>query len=198
MPLTVGHPALSPLEERVVEVLAPLFAQEGVDLDATSVAHAICSVATPAAPLSAAERSFLDAHSGIPSPGEPREALLRAVMSDAQPDEESTRLLSTQEVAALLGQSKPSVTRARERGDLFAVDSGGRLWFPAWQFADGQATPGLRDALATLPSGWGLRRPARFMATDDEALGGLSPLTWLRQRSAPDRVAELMAAESRE
>lgn len=179
-------------------MLAPLFAQEGVDLDATSVAHAICSVATPAPPLSAAERSFLDAHSGIPAPDEPRVAALRAMLSDAQSPDQSTQLLSTQEVAALLGQSKPSVTRARERGDLLAVDSGGRLWFPAWQFADGQATPGLRDALAQVPTGWGLRRLARFMATDDEALDGLSPLAWLRHRSAPDRVAELMAAESRE
>ena len=106
--------------------------------------------------------------------------------------------ITSAEVATRLGQSKPTVTRARERGDLYALASGGQLWFPAWQFTGDGALPGLRIALADLPPHWPAERLARFMATEDEFLDGLSPVEWLGQRSDPGRVAELLVAESHE
>ena len=81
---------------------------------------------------------------------------------------------------------------------MYALASGGQLWFPAWQFVGDRALPGLRIALADLPAHWGAERLARFMATEDEFLDGLSPVEWLGQRSDPGRVAELLVAESHE
>ncbi|MEI2776345.1 MAG: hypothetical protein V9G19_10325 [Tetrasphaera sp.] len=66
------------------------------------------------------------------------------------------------------------------------------------QFQDGAALPGLDQARAAIPSGWGSSRLARFMSTPDENLGGLNPVAWLSAKDDPSAVAQLLADESRE
>lgn len=181
---------------RVAAALDRIFREEGIALDADSVAGALLTAAgTSTAPLSESEQNFLDEHAGL-TRADPEQAVVEASLMSVASGPEAP--LTTVDVAALLGQTKPTVTRARERGDLYAVASGGQLWFPAWQFVPEGAAPGLRVALAALPAHWGQARLARFMTTADDYLDGLSPIDWLAQRSDPARVAQLVVAESHE
>lgn len=181
--------------DRMVAVLDVLFHDEEIVLDPAVVASAVLSAAgATSPPLTAGERAFLGSYGGVAT-GDPAAGLVEAAISGSGP---TSQVLTSAEVATRLGQSKPTVTRARERGDLYALASGGQLWFPAWQFTGDGALPGLRIALADLPPHWPAERLARFMATEDEFLDGLSPVEWLGQRSDPGRVAELLVAESHE
>ena len=106
---------------------------------------------------------------------------------------EAGGLLTTTEVAALLGISRQAVYKQRRERKLLAVPHGGEEKFPAIQFsqADGRPLPGLArilEALA-LEGPWG---SLDFLVTpDDDALEGFSPIELLRAH--PDRLDEVVS-----
>ena len=155
--------------DRMVAVLDVLFHDEEIVLDPAVVASAVLSAAgATSPPLTAGERAFLGSYGGVAT-GDPASALVEAAISGSGP---TSHVLTSAEVATRLGQSKPTVTRAR-------------------------GSPSSKRP-ADVPAHWAAERLARFMTTQDEFLDGLSPVEWLGQRSDPARVAELLVAESHE
>lgn len=106
---------------------------------------------------------------------------------------EAGGLLTTTEVAALLGISRQAVYKQRRQRKLLAVPHGGEEKFPAIQFgqADGRPLPGLARILEALglEGAWG---SLDFLVTpDDDALEGFSPIDMLRAH--PDRLDEVVS-----
>jgi hypothetical protein len=99
-------------------------------------------------------------------------------------------LLSTNEVASLLGLTRQAVYLQRRARKLLAVPHGGEEQFPAVQFADGQPLPGLARVLAAvrLEGPWGT---LDFLLAPDDALEGLTPIEVLRDR--PDLLGGLLS-----
>ncbi|HLJ63701.1 MAG TPA: helix-turn-helix domain-containing protein [Stellaceae bacterium] len=104
---------------------------------------------------------------------------------------EAGGLLSTAEVATLLGISRQAVYKRRQEKKLLSVPHGGEEKFPAIQFtADGRPVPGLSRLLAAvgLEGAWGT---LDFLLTpDDDRLRGLSPIAMLKKH--PQRIAEIV------
>jgi hypothetical protein len=104
---------------------------------------------------------------------------------------EAGGLLSTGDVVALLGISRQAVYKQRQERKLLAVPHGGEEKFPAIQFTlDGRPLPGLVRVLRAvgLEGAWGT---LDFLLTsDDDELGGLSPVDVLKEH--PERLEEVV------
>ena len=100
-------------------------------------------------------------------------------------------LMSTAEVAALLGISRQAVYKQRKEKKLLAVPHGGEEKFPAVQFAaDGRPLPGLAPVLQAmgLEGAWGTLE--FLLAPDDDELRGLPPIDVLRDH--PERLQDVV------
>jgi hypothetical protein len=109
---------------------------------------------------------------------------------------EAGGLLTTAEVAALLGVSRQAVWKQRQDRKLLSVTHGGEEKFPAIQFTrGGEALPGLSRVLAAmgLQGGWGTLD--FFVTPDEDELDGLSPIEVLK-RQDPDRLEDLVRLAS--
>ena len=110
---------------------------------------------------------------------------LRAVLADA---------LSRGEAAALLGISPQAVSKRHASGSLVALARGRELQFPAWQFQDGAALPGLADVIAAYP---GSALALSTWATSEHAdLDGRTPAQELPRRGGPERVLDAIDSSS--
>jgi hypothetical protein len=109
---------------------------------------------------------------------------------------EAGGLLTTAQVAELLGISRQAVWKQRQERKLLSVTHGGEEKFPAIQFTRaGEVLPGLSRVLAaiSLEGGWGT---LDFLITpDDDELDGLSPIEVLKQQD-PDRLEDLVRLAS--
>jgi hypothetical protein len=108
---------------------------------------------------------------------------LAAVLADA---------LTRQQAADLLAISAQAVSKRRDAGTLVALARGRELHFPAWQFHDGAALPGLADVIAAYP-GTALSL-STWATTPNADLDGLTPAQALTRRGGVERV--LAAAEA--
>lgn len=110
---------------------------------------------------------------------------------------ELARSLSTKEVAARLGKSTTTITRAAGRS-LYAYSDGRGLRFPAWQFDDAQPLPGLASVVPQLGAGLSPAAvEARMTSQDAETLGGLSAIEWLRRGGDPAEVVRILAEQDK-
>ena len=109
---------------------------------------------------------------------------------------EAGGLLTTAEVAELLGISRQAVWKQRQERKLLSITHGGEEKFPAIQYTRaGEVLPGLSRVLAaiSLRGGWGT---LDFLVTpDDDELDGLSPIEVLKQQD-PDRLEDLVRLAS--
>jgi hypothetical protein len=109
---------------------------------------------------------------------------------------EAGGLLTTADVAELLGISRQAVWKQRQERKLLSVTHGGEEKFPAIQFTRaGEVLPGLSRVLAAigLHGGWGT---LDFLLTpDDDALNGLLPIEVLKQQD-PDQLEDLVRLAS--
>lgn len=113
-----------------------------------------------------------------------REALT-GVLADA---------LSRQEAATLLGISPQAVSKRHAAGALVALSRGRELHFPAWQFADGAAVPGLADVIAAYP-GSPLALSLWAQAPNPD-LERVPPAQVLSRRGGVERVLEAIESIS--
>ena len=120
-----------------------------------------------------------------------RRGALLAVAADVWEDELGP-LLTTVQVGELLGGiSRQRVDeRLRGRTLIGLRDSGGRLQFPSFQFVDGHAVPPLVEAFWAVSDGAGDGwMAASWCVTPDDALGGASPVAWIRDGGDTARLA---------
>jgi hypothetical protein len=91
----------------------------------------------------------------------------------------SPDMLSSDQVAALLGMTRQGVDRRRRQGRLLALQGERRGYrYPAWQFEGGQVLPGLAEAMARLEDHpW---TKYRFFLIREASLGDRTPLEALR------------------
>lgn len=152
-----------------------------------------------AAPLSAAEVSFLREHAGSAA----REVL------DTDPDvlvrearrAEVTRMaelvagsLGIAEAALLLGVDRSRVSQRLSAGSLWSFRLGRGRRLPRWQFtADGGILPGLDVVVAAIPAELSPESVAGFMNTPQLELEGRTPTVHLAGGGDPGPVADLVA-----
>ena len=99
-------------------------------------------------------------------------AILRGARMKQDLLERAGGVFEAVQVADLLGITRAAVTKRARNGSLLAIpDASGRLQFPAIQFTDAGAVPGLKEVLAAfnVDSPW--TRLALLLDTD-EAVGG--------------------------
>ncbi len=120
-------------------------------------------------------------------------AIMRGIEMKRDLLERAGGVLNTARVAELLGISPQAVVKRARNGSLLALeDASGHLQFPALQFTDAGAIPGLKEVLAAfnVESPW--TRLAVLLDTD-EAVGGKRVIDALR---AGERVAVLDVVRS--
>jgi len=139
-------------------------------------------------------------------------AEVRALVGDALPDSGAVRraarlavaeqawsarlgtLLESRDVVEILGVSKQRVSRLARDHRLIALPQGGRMRFPAWQFAAADA--GDREALAAahreLVDGGALSpwAAASWFREEHSELDGSDPVTFVRQGGARSRLLD--------
>lgn len=107
-------------------------------------------------------------------------------------------MLTSQEVAELLGISRQAVDKRRRGGGLLAVRQGSDWRYPRCQFDRHEVVAGLPELLAALdqPDPW---VALDFLLAPDDALEGLGPLEALRRgeawRERAMRVARAAAGD---
>ncbi|HYZ33463.1 MAG TPA: hypothetical protein VE684_14430 [Crenalkalicoccus sp.] len=106
-------------------------------------------------------------------------ATARGAEARVRLSEEAGGLLSTEQVATLLGITRAAVDKRRSVGKTLAVRVRGDWHYPAAQFRDGEVLPGIPEVLAHMPdaSGWAI---LSFLLAEESALGGRTPLAALR------------------
>jgi hypothetical protein len=143
------------------------------------------------------EEQALDAELWGPAPSGAELADARRVAQRAQREALTGVLaasLSRQEAAALLGISPQAVSKRHAAGALTALSRGRELYFPAWQFADGAAVPGLADVIAAYPgSPLALSTWAQAPNAD---LDRATPAQALNRRGGVERVLEAIESIS--
>jgi hypothetical protein len=102
--------------------------------------------------------------------------------------------LSRQEAATLLGISPQAVSKRHAAGALVALARGRELQFPAWQFADGAALPGLADVISAFP-GSPLTLSV-WAKTPNPDLERATPAQMLSRRGGVERVLEAIESIS--
>jgi hypothetical protein len=141
------------------------------------------------------ESDDLDATLWGPEPTAEQLARARRVAQRAQQDELAIVLadaLTREQVARLLGVSAQAVSKRHAAGTLSALARGRELRFPAWQFHEGAALPGLAELLAAYPGG--ALALSTWASTPNPDLDGLTPAQALARRDGVERV--LAAIES--
>jgi hypothetical protein len=132
----------------------------------------------------------------LPGPEVVRRAARLAVAEQAW-EQRLGALLETRQVTGLLGVSRQRVSTLAREHRLIALSEGGRLRFPAWQFA--LRDPGERESLAA----------AHHRLVDDGGLSAWSAASWLNAghpeldgkapvefvRDGGDRALVVLAAE---
>jgi hypothetical protein len=101
-------------------------------------------------------------------------------------------VLTSEEVAELLGVSRQAVDKRRSGNQLFALTQGRRGYqYPGFQFEDGKPLPGLDKVLANLEAldPW---MQLRFFTSPNERLSNRSPIEMLRK----GRVDEVVQVAS--
>lgn len=120
------------------------------------------------------------------------QAKLRGLELRQQMLQKAGGVLTSEEVAELLGVSRQAVDKRRSANQLFALTQGRRGYqYPGFQFEDGKALPGLDKVLANLESldPW---MQLRFFTSPSERLSHHSPLELLRK----GRVDEVVKTAS--
>jgi hypothetical protein len=169
--------------ERLVRRIATIAGEEGLAeaLSASTDAGALARALSNSALLEPAATALEPLASLIAKGAEDKQALIAAAGG----------LVSTAEVARMLGLSRQAVYKQRRQRRLLAVPHGGEEKFPAIQFTpEGRVWPGLAQVLdaAGIAGAWGT---LDFLLTpDDDALDGLCPLEVPQKH--PDRLAEVI------
>ena len=94
----------------------------------------------------------------------------------------------------MLGISPQAVSKRHATGALVALPRGRELYFPAWQFADGAAVPGLADVIAAYP-GSPLALSTWATAPNPD-LDRATPAQMLTRRGGVERVLEALESIS--
>jgi len=145
----------------------------------------------------AVEEQPLDEALWGPPPGTQELAQARRVKQHAQDEALSGVLadaLSRAQAASLLGISPQAVSKRHAAGALVALSRGRELYFPAWQFADGAALPGLTDVIAAYPGS--PLALSTWAVTANTDLDRATPAHMLARRGGVERVLEAIEAIS--
>lgn len=151
--------------------------------------------------LTDSELEFVRA-AGIPDSvfgeeAEQENALYEAASAVALDNELQESLLTTREVARLLGKDPAHVRRMLASNRLMTAGHvAGQSAFPRWQFVDGNALPGLREVLAAFPSDYHPLDIQKVMTSPSEELRGRSPGNWLATGGEVEPVVRLVASLS--
>ena len=115
-------------------------------------------------------------------------AKLRGLKRKQQMIEEAGGILTSEQVATLLGISRQAVDKRRGSNQLLALTQGKRGYsYPSFQFEDGKVVQGLQDVLKELASldPW---MQLAFFTSPNERLDGKSPIRALRSGNVGDVV----------
>lgn len=159
----------------------------------------------PVAPssLSEEQRAFL-LESGTFTADELVETQARIARGSFQLDSmewwlsEMRATLSLRDIAAFLRRDEGAVREAVEKRQLYAVEIGGRLRFPMFQFSlrsEGRVLPHFAALLPALEARWGWTTISRFFATRQEDLvgkGWKTPASWLEDGGDPNDVLQIV------
>ncbi len=106
-------------------------------------------------------------------------AIARGANVRARLAEAAGGMLSADDAGRVLGITRQAVDKRRAAGKLLAVRVRGDWHYPAAQFLDGEALPGVEEVIAGMAdaSAWSV---LDFLLAPDDALGGRSPLAVLR------------------
>jgi hypothetical protein len=145
--------------------------------------------------LSAPDRSFWNAHSGITaSQDEVAAATAANAVSSLVSD---TSSLTAEQVAHELGLSASTIRHYKSAGRLYSYERRGKLHFPLWQFSttSGQVIPSLAAVLAALPQEAHPQTIAGFFQTlqPDLVIDGRtsSAKQWLEAGGDPEPVVAI-------
>ena len=149
-------------------------------------------------PLTFGETQFLIEHGGVEAGDLTEDARRRTRLHIARERAHALRavmesLLTTGQVAAMLGRDDAGVRRSAGAGDLYVLNQGDSrgLRFPRWQFVDSRVVPGLRRIVPAFPRRTHPLTVESFMMRPHEELDGLSAVSWLGGGGAIDTVVEL-------
>ena len=97
----------------------------------------------------------------------------------------------------LLGISRQAVDQRRRKGELLALQPGGKraYRYPAWQLEEGGTLPGLKNILAILERHDPWMR-LQFFLREHPRLGGKRPLDVLREKRGAEMDRVLDAAKT--
>lgn len=189
------------LRER--DAIARAAREHGVDVDPNVLLAIVHTAFAPYDTMTAGERQFL-IDSGVPAdsfdPEQQAVARAKLVSRAIATDAKSAPLLSTAQVAELLGRAPSNVRRSAGTHDLYAVHRGtGReLGFPSWQFVNDLPLRGLREVLAALPDSMHPLSVEGFMTTPQEELEDRSPVEWLSTGGDVAIVVQLADSTARQ
>ena len=106
--------------------------------------------------------------------------------------------LSVADAAAFLGCDEGEIEAALAEGRLYAVEIGGRLRFPMFQFSlrsPGKLLPHLEDLLPALLERWDWLGMSRVLSTRPEHQGGggwKTPAQWLEDHGDPQHLLNIV------
>lgn len=123
-------------------------------------------------------------------------ALARNVEHRRRLLEEAGGALSGVQVGAMIGISRQAVDKRRRGHALLAIREGSDWKYPARQFRDGEALPGIADVVRGFEA-QGAWAALDFLLAPESALGGRSPLDALEQgdRGAVERLTWAQAED---
>lgn len=104
---------------------------------------------------------------------------------------------STKQVSNLLGLSRQTPHDRVKAGKLLAIEDGGQLWFPRWQFdPDGPngVVEGLTEVLSALSVGPFSK--ARWLSKPNQTLEGRTPIQALKSGERERVVSEALAVSA--
>lgn len=148
--------------------------------------------------LTAGERDVLTSI-GVPA-GDLDKPLPTRAAAKAAADllDQAARMVTTTEMAQMLGRSESRIRGAIADGSLLGVRIGRSWRLPTWQVADGHPIPHLRKVIAARPTGVGLATIERAITTptDELHLDGqaVSPRNWLLSGGDPEMVTAILTA----
>lgn len=150
---------------------------------------------TTAAELSAPDRAFWNANSGIDN--SPAAVISASAANAAARIVLDASALTAAEVATHLGLSPSTVRHYKAKRQLYSYLVDGKLAFPNWQFneAGNKPIPSLEDVLGALPEDLHPQAVAGFFLTPqpDLVINGtsVSAKAWLEAGGGKDPVVEL-------
>lgn len=115
-------------------------------------------------------------------------AKLRGIRTKAKLLEAEGGCISDEKVATILGVSRQSIAKARQKNQYFALPKGQKGYvYPVWQFNAGRPLPGIKALLAALKEHdqW---MQVSFMLSPNKRLNNRRPLDVLRKGRIEDVV----------